>query len=326
MHPVEGLFARHAWATTELLGFCAGLKPPLLEIETPGTYGGIRSTLSHLIQVEQGYLSILTGQPAGAELGPGDRAKVDALRPLADENAARWRSLLYAGPEPDRRSRLEWQGQSGMVVDWVVMVQAVHHGDDHRAQVASALGAAGVQPPVLDGWMFGRKTQGDGAATGAWADRLLLRFLSHSAWATCKLLDHCASLGNQALAATAPGTDGTVQQTLTHLVDSDGSLLNGLVGGADVHLGGSVELDSLRRRAELWAEGWQAYLAGRPDHSRIVGAGGRRRAPAWVLIVQAVHHADELRANLGTILGANYMPVPQVDLWAYSMEARRAPG
>jgi hypothetical protein len=83
-----------------------------------------------------------------------------------------------------------------------------------------------------------------------------------------------------------------------------------------VPLAGPAEPVAVRRYAERAREGWRAYLASAPDHEREV-VKGDRAAPAWLLVVQAVHHANEHRAHVGTILGANGLPPPDVDVWAY---------
>jgi hypothetical protein len=47
-----------------------------------------------------------------------------------------------------------------------------------------------------------------------------------------------------------------------------------------------------------------------------------RVAPAWLLVVQAVHHANEHRANVCSILGARGLPQPDVDVWAFGAAER----
>ncbi len=325
MHPVAALFGHHAWATGELVRHCASLDRALLEREMPGTRGSIRTTLTHLVGTEQFLLALLTGERASDPIWRGERRDPAALEPLVKENASRWRSVLEASPNTDRLTWHERDGARRGVTDWVVMVQCIYHGDEHRAQVGSVLGAAGVQQPDLDGRAFGSRGDQDDGAVAGWADSLLLRFIGSSGWATCEMLEHCLGMGEHALRATAPGTYGTVHETLTHLVDVDGSYLSWLTGAPDVLLEGSANPDTLRRCAEQWREGWRAHLEAAPDHARMVEAGGVRQVPSWVLTLQAVHHANEHRAHIGTILGANGLPVPTADVWAYGEIEGAAP-
>jgi len=38
----------------------------------------------------------------------------------------------------------------------VILAQLVHHGNEHRTQATTILGANGVEPPALSGWGYGR--------------------------------------------------------------------------------------------------------------------------------------------------------------------------
>ena len=38
----------------------------------------------------------------------------------------------------------------------VVLAQLVHHGNEHRTQATTILGANGIEPPALSGWGYGR--------------------------------------------------------------------------------------------------------------------------------------------------------------------------
>ena len=325
MHPVTALFSRHAWATVELVRHCASLDSTLLERDMAGTRGSIRTTLTHLVGTEQLQLALLTGEPASDPIARGERRDLAALEASATENASRWQSVLRSSPDPDRLTWHERDGGRRGVADWVVMVQCISHGDEHRAQVGSVLGAAGVDQPDLDGWAFGSRGDRDGGALADWADSLLLRFLGFSGWATRELLEHCLGLGERALRATAPGTYGTTHETLTHLVDSDGAYLSLLTGAPDVVLEGSADPGTLRRCAERWREHWRAYLEAAPDHAHVVEASGGRRVPAGVLTMQAVHHANDHCAHVRTILGANGFPVLEADTWAYGEIQGAAP-
>jgi len=38
----------------------------------------------------------------------------------------------------------------------VILAQLVHHGNEHRAQATTILGANGIEPPPQSGWGYGR--------------------------------------------------------------------------------------------------------------------------------------------------------------------------
>jgi uncharacterized damage-inducible protein DinB len=298
MHPLAALFAHGDWASRALLRHCADLDRALLERDVPGTRGSIRTTLTHLVGTEQHYLAGLTGREASDPIRRGDRRDPAALEPLARESAERWRAVLQ-DPRPS---------------DPVVLVQCIHHGAEHRTQVLSSLAAAGAAEPALDVRAFGER---EAWTPASWADALLPAFFAFSAWATREWLRHCASLGGPAMTATAPGTYGPVRDTLAHVVDVDGSYLSWLTGAPATLLTGAVDPDELLRHAAHAEEGWRAYLESAPDHERTVRAGAGGQVPAWLLTVQAVHHANEHRAHAGTALGASGLPVPEADAWAH---------
>jgi uncharacterized damage-inducible protein DinB len=60
MNGLLELFRYKTWAALRLIEYCQGLADENLDATTPGTYGTIRETLHHLVDAEEGYLSILT--------------------------------------------------------------------------------------------------------------------------------------------------------------------------------------------------------------------------------------------------------------------------
>jgi len=320
MHPVLALFERNAWANRELLRACASLDPSLLDVAAPGTFGAVGPTLAHVVRGEQDFLQRLTGEEPDEWIFPQRAPGLDRLAVLAEEGGERMRAILAAGPDPDGVVWEEWQGRREGIAVWVILVQHVHHGDDHRAHVGTALGTAGIEPPNLSvrGFLATGPAPPEGVAAGAWADALLPRYLGHSAWATHALLEHCLGLGDVALAATTPGTYGTLHETLTHLLDADGDYLGRLTGAESALLEGAADPDVLRQCEQRSREGWRAYLESGPDHERLA-ASGARGAPAWALVAQAVHHANEHRAHACSVLGAHGLPLPDLDGWAYGV-------
>ena len=54
---------------------------------------------------------------------------------------------------------------------------------------------------------------------------------AHHMWATLQVMDVCADLGPDQLEATAPGTYGTILDTLRHIVAADSGYLFAMTGG-----------------------------------------------------------------------------------------------
>ncbi len=115
------------------------------------TAGTIRFTLEHLVSSQESYLSYLTGkdyrsnwqtQPTFDEMGKSVNFTGRELLALARDE-----SKL---PTTQIRTRDDY-----LVEPWVLMVQVIDHGIEHREQLNSMLTALGVTPPQLDGWYYG---------------------------------------------------------------------------------------------------------------------------------------------------------------------------
>jgi uncharacterized damage-inducible protein DinB len=148
------MFGHHAWATEQLLDFCAGLPPERLDLCAEGTYGAVLPTLIHLLAADQRFLLML----GAGEAQPGVRedrpAELRDLQAAWQDQVPRWQRLLPRADEleitiPSRRGRDPVPHAAGLL-----FTQAIHHGNDHRTQVCSTLSIAGVAPPTIDVWSY----------------------------------------------------------------------------------------------------------------------------------------------------------------------------
>lgn len=148
------MFRHHAWATLRLIDHCTRLSPEQLQMTVPGTYGSIRATLTHLVAADERYLRRMANdvpEPAG---GSEDGAMLPELRRRFEAQAQRWQEFLGRADEldvtmPPRGPYPEMQGAAPLL-----FLQAIHHGNDHRTQVCTILGAHGMDVPDLDGWAY----------------------------------------------------------------------------------------------------------------------------------------------------------------------------
>jgi uncharacterized damage-inducible protein DinB len=155
------LYRHKTWATLRLIAFCEGLAGDHLDATVPGTFGTIRDTLRHLVDSEEGYLSIVTRQPFRTKEAAAAFTRPDQMPdgpiPL-DELAERirrmgpqWETLAQDPDLPDR----EVTTTDGFRIPAALpMAQAIHHADDHRTQVLSILGARGLEVPELGVWEY----------------------------------------------------------------------------------------------------------------------------------------------------------------------------
>ncbi|HKW06732.1 MAG TPA: DinB family protein [Candidatus Dormibacteraeota bacterium] len=142
------------WANLQLLDVCSTMSAQQLQLQSAGTYGTIAATWLHLIAAEQRYLRRMVGfEPTVSE--NDDFPGVARLR----EEAARSGDELIAAAgtvDPDATSL----GNGSGVRHWLVMVQAIHHGNDHRTHICSILGQNGISYGDLDVWAYGDKNDG----------------------------------------------------------------------------------------------------------------------------------------------------------------------
>lgn len=161
----------------------------------------------------------------------------------------------------------------------------------------------------------------------------LLELYRHKTWATLRLIEFCEGLADEHLDATIPGKFGTIRQTLRHLVGSDEGyfsiltrkqlsdpLPDGMVK-LDELPDGPIPLDDLAERVRRLGPRWELLAHDIDLASRAVTSRDGWRFPGFVAMAQAIHHADDHRSHVLSILGARGLEVPEpngLDLWGYA--------
>jgi uncharacterized damage-inducible protein DinB len=152
-HPLDHVLRHNTWATVTLLEFCRALDAGALESQSNGTYGTLYGTLQHLVGAEQWYVQLLTGELLGpARIRRDERRSLDDLTATAKATGTR---VLPVPATDDVARRIDMrEGRSSTV--GVILAQLIHHGNEHRTQATTILGANGIEPPPLSGWGYGR--------------------------------------------------------------------------------------------------------------------------------------------------------------------------
>ncbi len=152
---LRSLFGHNKWANLKLLDFCAGLSDEQLQTAAVGTYGSIRATLAHIVRAEMDYVSRVTGeQPAAwlqGDVFPGFEALAEGARWAGEQL-----SKLAVGARTDDIVR-ETDPQETAVVEYPLsslLVQAINHATEHRAQVSTIITQLGLEPPDMAGWAY----------------------------------------------------------------------------------------------------------------------------------------------------------------------------
>lgn len=152
---------------------------------------------------------------------------------------------------------------------------------------------------------------------------LLADAFSHHTWATRRLLDTCCVLDADQLATIAPGTFGSIIDTLRHLVGADASYLSVLTGGAV----GTADTDTmdvaeLHTVMEANGDAWSALVAQDLDPTIIVTRyrddGSAGHAPLGIRMAQALHHGTDHRSQVCTALTIIGVEPPFIDVWDFA--------
>lgn len=149
---IAAIFEHNRWANERLLKACRPLTPGQFATSVDGTYGDLGSTLAHIASGEVFYTELLTEWRFSAAWREDDRFPgVDVLLDVVRETGPR---LLAAAQSLPADQPIE-RDPGELIPAWVILVQAINHGTEHRAHVATILTQLGIEPPAMDGWAYG---------------------------------------------------------------------------------------------------------------------------------------------------------------------------
>lgn len=152
--------------------------------------------------------------------------------------------------------------------------------------------------------------------------KLLVR---HDTWATDRLLAFCEGLDPAQRALSVPGTYGTIEATLQHLVGAKEryhqTLATAPADPDGISESGPVDITLLRRRS--LALGEALLLVADMDPERELER--RRRdgtiltARAGTILAQLIHHGNDHRTQVETTLSAHGITAgrPDLDVWSF---------
>ena len=146
---------------------------------------------------------------------------------------------------------------------------------------------------------------------------VLLELYRHKTWATLRLIEHCQGLDDEHLDATIPGTFGTIRDTLRHLVGAEEGYFWTVTRErlSEPLPDGPVPLGELAERIRRLGPRWEVLAQDADAPSREVTTRNGWRMPGAVPMAQAIHHADDHRSHVLSILGARGLEVPDLSVW-----------
>jgi uncharacterized damage-inducible protein DinB len=149
------MFKHNLWANVHTVDVCSGLSDEQLDVEIPGTYGSIRSTLLHMLGGEELYVSRLRDVPGGQGLEDSGFTGFDDLRAAATQSGQALVEIAERGPATEVLRYTTREGGTEEITSNVMLVQAINHAGVHRTHINMMLTHLGVEHHELDGWAYG---------------------------------------------------------------------------------------------------------------------------------------------------------------------------
>jgi len=158
---------------------------------------------------------------------------------------------------------------------------------------------------------------------------LVERSFKHMAWANQQMLLILKELPDEAINFSAWNPDWTVGKIAHHIVIAEGRLISRIIQQpAPEEFEPPVTSAGIEQLITICAERDAQLLAliNTPDEMRkFVRYGTEVEFLTSTILVQAVHHASEHRAQISDILAANKMDVlnlDDIDLWSFEKYSR----
>jgi len=151
---------------------------------------------------------------------------------------------------------------------------------------------------------------------------------AHHVWATLSLIDACSLLTDEQRAIVAPGTFGSILDTIRHLVGADCSYLELLSEGRVANIDEEVmDLPALRTAMAANGPVWTEVVAGDLDPDRLIirrrNDGSESRAPLGIRLAQVIHHGSDHRSQVCTMLTNLGIRPPEIDVWGFALSDGR---
>jgi uncharacterized damage-inducible protein DinB len=140
-------------------------------------------------------------------------------------------------------------------------------------------------------------------------------------WANLHLLEVCERLAPEQLELTSPGTYGTIKATLMHMAGGEQRYVSRLAGG-EPSISERNDFPGVERLSGLLAESTDRLITlaesmgPNPDFTAKFRDDLYRLEPG-VIFLQALHHGNDHRTHICTILGAHGIAYGDMDVWAY---------
>jgi len=152
---------------------------------------------------------------------------------------------------------------------------------------------------------------------------------AHHVWATLRLVDACLALKPQQLETTAPGTYGSILDTLRHCVGSDAWDLFVATGDrASIIDEREMTLSELRAAMESHGPAWSRLLAQDLDPDAVLTEvdpddGYTRTIAMGIELAAVLQHGADHRSQVCTVLTSLGVEPPTIDVLEFGTQEGR---
>ncbi len=147
------IFRHHLWANLRLFKACQSLSDAQLNQSAPGTYGSIQATIAHIVRAEERYLYFLNGYNRGNNDIATEETPLGELIERAKQSGQSLQQVAANTPA-DSAVLIEDEEELLELPANVVLLQALHHGSEHRTHITTIMGQLGIEPPSISGWAY----------------------------------------------------------------------------------------------------------------------------------------------------------------------------
>jgi uncharacterized damage-inducible protein DinB len=159
------------------------------------------------------------------------------------------------------------------------------------------------------------------------SETVLIELLRYNNWANQEVLAVCQRLDDAQLAATTPGTFGTIRETIEHIVRSEAGYLYLITGNRllpPFNWDGRPSLAEIKEYAVQLGQALLEAAEQIPLTKRLLEdwQGQKLRYTTMIVFMQAINHGIEHRTNITTTLSQGQLTPPGVDGWGYYLANR----
>ncbi|HEX2696900.1 MAG TPA: DinB family protein [Anaerolineales bacterium] len=152
------IFEYNYWANKRILDTSGKVTEAQFLAPANFPYGGLRGTLVHILDAEQGWLLFLRNNDWSApDLNAEDFPTLDSIRERWAKEEKGFRAHLATLSDADMNVHREYDTPSGAHRDriqWHCLLHIVNHGTQHRSEAAAILTDLGQSPGDLDFTVF----------------------------------------------------------------------------------------------------------------------------------------------------------------------------